>query len=189
MYFGEMNIGIRMWFGRRVREDLAEIQENEKNQDWYRDQLSDPDVFEWVAEWYCEHIAEFVSGASQNTFCVDDIHNSERVGYRCKAVRGRCWEVVRMAHEALEEIKEAREYTNLEAWIEALHTDGLKWDGPSEGNGCVFVEDGQTFCNGARKRRVQWPRVCRTCGGQFRLEKGNAKNCAECRAKRRAGAS
>ena len=185
MYFGEINLGIRVWFGKRVREDLVEIQENEKNQYWYRDQLSDPEVLEWVAEWYCEHIGEFVRGHSKDTFCVEDIHNDERVRYQCDAVHDKCWEVVRMAHEAVKKIKEATEYADLTDWLEALHTGRLTWSGPTEKHGESFVEDDQTFRTGARSRRVRWPRMCRTCGEEFRIEKGNAKNCESCRAKKR----
>ena len=75
MYFGEINIGIRVWFGRRVRQTLENVRDYKENSWETRHDLSNPEIFKWMAEWYCEHIEEFIRDDARDTFCVDDIHN------------------------------------------------------------------------------------------------------------------
>jgi len=150
--------------------------------------LSGPEVFEWVAEWYCEHIAEFIKDDARNTFCVDDIHNEERVRYQGKAVCEKCGDVLDMATGALAGVREAQRFADLDSWLEALHAGKLEWDGPSERVGYELVEDLVTFVDAARTRRRTWPRLCRTCSTEFTPDRANAKNCIDCRAKRRSGA-
>ena len=198
MYFGEINLGIRVWFARRVRRTLEAIRDNEVNGWETRQQLSDPEIFEWVAEWYCEHIAEFIRDDPRDTFCVDDIHNDERVEYQSKAVCRRCPDARSMAIAAREGPREAQRFADLDGWLEALHAGELEWNGPSEKDGEDLVKGSlRKFRKAARQRRKHWPKSCRICGAEFRPKPANVKSCSSCldkmradrQAKRRAGAS
>ena len=180
MYFGEINFGIRVWFARRVRQSLEGIRDYKENGWETRQQLADPEVFEWVATWYCEHIAEFISDNPGDTFCVDDVHNDERVEYQSKEVGRRCPCVRGMAMEALAEVREAQRFTDLDTWLEALHAGQLEWDGPSEKDGEKLVDNRWDFQKVARHRRNHWPKRCRVCGAQFRPEPANVKSCGSC---------
>ena len=186
MYFGEINFGIRVWFARRVRRSLEGIRDNKENKWERRQQLADPWVFEWVAKWYCEQIADFIRDDPGDTFCVDDIHNNEAVSYRRGAVYDKCWEVLDMAAGAQAEVREAERFTDLDTWLEALHAGQLEWDGPSEQDGEKLVDDRWDFQKVARHRRRHWPKRCRVCGAQFRPEPVNVKSCSSCLAQIRA---
>ncbi len=188
MYFGEINIGIRVWFGRRVRQTLEEIRDNKENSWQVRQRMSDPVIFEWMAEWYCEHIAEFIQDDPRDTFCVDDIHNDERVRYQDKAVCEKCGDVLDMAIGALAGVREAQRFADLDSWLEALHAGELEWDGPIEQKGYELVTDLVTFLETKSLRQRTWPRLCRACSTEFTPDRANAKNCIDCRAKRRSGA-
>ena len=139
MYFGEINHEIRVWFARRVRQGLEAMRVYEGNSWETRHYLSDPELLEWAVEWYCKHIAEFIKGTAPDTFCVDDIHNDERVEYQRKAVCCRCWEVLDMANAALGGAKEAKQHDTLDAWLEALNAGDLEWSGPTEDRGGSLV--------------------------------------------------
>ena len=186
MYFGEINIGIRVWFERRVRRSLEGIRDNKKNKWERRRQLADPWVFEWVAKWYCEHIADFIRDDPGDTFCVDDIHNHEAVSYQRGAVYDKCWAVLDSATAALERMQEAKQYETLDAWLAALHAGELGWGGPGEKDGEELVDDRRDFRKIARRRRNHWPKRCRVCGEQFRPEPANVKSCGSCLAEIRA---
>ena len=197
MYFGEINLGIRVWFARRVRRTLEAIRDNEVNGWETRQQLSDPEIFEWVAEWYCEHIAEFIRDNPRDTFCVDDIHNDERVEYQSKAVCNRRPDVRSMAMAAQARTREGQRFADLDEWLEALNAGQLKWSGPREKDGGDLVEGlVWEFREAAERRRKNWPRLCRICGAEFRPKPYNVKSCDSCleeiranrQAKRRTGA-
>ena len=197
MYFGEISIGIRVWFERRVRRTLEAIRDDKENK-WERcRQLADPEILQWAVEWYCEHIADFIRDDPGDTFCVDDIHNHEAVSYQRGAVYDKCWDVLDMAAGAQAEVREAQRFTDLDTWLEALHAGQLEWDGPSEKDGEKLVDDRWDFQKVARHRRNHWPKRCRVCGAQFRPEPANVKSCSSClaeiraerKAKQRAGAS
>ena len=189
MWNGEINFGMHLWFGRRVRQTLGEIRDNEKNGASVRHRLADPEIFEWVAEWYEERIADFIRPHDSDTFCVDDIHNNEKVKYRGGVVCNRCNDAVDAAIEALAGLREAQAHPDLDGWFTAALGGKLAWDGPSEPSGYTMVDDAETFIHVADTRQKNWPLQCRTCGDEFQPDRSNVKNCESCRAKRRAQSS
>ena len=184
MWDGEVTLGVKLWFARRIRAELDEFRDYEDNGSWLCGRLSDPDIFEWVAEWYCDHIRTFLLCHDQNTFRVDDIHNDERVKFREQAVGTLCRAVVRLAEEALPGRAEAVAYPDLDSWLAAL-AGKLAWDGPKERAGYAFVADPRRFVQAQRRRRMAWPRTCTGCGGEFKPDRDGLKNCLDCRQAKR----
>ena len=171
--------GVRDWFSRKVMVSLHHFEHSLKDE-----------TYAWVVQWYCDRLGEFCLSADPDIIWVSEYEDDERkLQYSEERVLSRIDAVVKLAEKAIEPAREATAYDNLDAWLEALHAGLLEWNGPAEVGGADLVTDRQTFRFVARKRRVRWPRVCRTCGDEFRVEKGNAKNCESCRAKRRAGAT
>ena len=179
--------GVKRWFERRLHRWLGDCRESDTNAQWFREALADQEIFEWTVQWFCSYMDEFIQPADADEVWVTDVKgDGRRIRYDGKAVSNRCYAVVRRAQQEVARNQDAENYADLDSWLEALHAGQLEWDGPSEKDGEDFVEDDQAFGRSARTRRVRWPRVCRTCGEEFRIEKGTAKNCLDCRAKRQA---
>ena len=179
--------GVKRWFERRLHRWLGDCRESDTNAQWFREALADQEIFEWTVQWFCSYMDDYIKPADPDEVWVTDVKgDGRRIRYDGKAVSNRCYAVVRRALQEAARGEEARKYPDLDTWLEALHAGQLEWSGPTEKDGEDFVEDDQAFGRAARKRRVRWPRVCRTCGEDFRIEKGTAKNCPDCRAKRQA---
>ena len=182
MWSGEINIEMRLWFGRRVRQSLEAIRDLEENDPWIRHRLADPEVLEWVAEWYEARIRDFIKTHDSDTFYVDD---DEKVKYKAMAVRGRCYDAVDAALEALPGVREGHAQPDLERWFNAALAGKLAWDGPKEQAGYTFVADPRGFVQAQRRRRTAWPRLCRSCEREFKPDRNGLKNCLDCRQEKR----
>lgn len=179
--------GVHEWFERRLRIGLSRIRDNEKNNWWLREALADREIVEWVVRWYCGYMDDYIKPADPDEVWVSEVDGHDRrIHYDLDAVANRIHSVVRQAQMEAGKDEEARKYTDLDSWLEALHTGQLEWDGPSEREGCELVADIHKFCYGRNQRRRTWPRLCRGCSTEFRPDRANARNCPDCRAKRRA---
>ena len=179
--------GVRNWFERRLRMGLSSIRDNEKNDWWLRQRLADREIFEWVVGWYCGYMDDYIEPAPPDEVWVSEVSDYDRrIGYNREAVSERIEGVVRRAELEAAKAEEARKYSDLDSWLEALHAGQLEWDGPSEQDGEELVDDRWDFQKVARHRRSHWPKRCRVCGAQFRPEPANVKSCSSCLDKIRA---
>ncbi len=186
--------GVHSWFERKIRWSLSRIRDFETNDWWLRQALADREIFEWAVAWYCGYMDNYIKAADPDEMWVSDVDgNDRRIGYDSKAVCQRIHSVVRQAQAEAARNRDAQKYPDLDSWLTALDAEQLEWDGPSEKDGQDLVAGPWwEFRNTARRRRKNWPKLCRICGAQFRPKPANVKSCEPClvemRAKRRAGA-
>ncbi len=153
----EWPAGVRAWFHRKVLVSLHNFGHS-----------LDDETFAWVIQWYCDRLGEFCLNADPEIIWVSEYEDDEqKLQYDEQRVMARFYVVIKLAKNAIGAEREANAYDNLDAWLEALHAGLLEWKGPIEKDCGDFVEDWPAFRSAARKRRVRWPRLCRTCGVEF----------------------
>ena len=176
--FNDWPKGVRGWFTRKLLVSLFYI----------RDSDSEP-IFEWVMDWFCNHAGDYIEAADLDEVWMSDLRrNNRRIGYDRAAVLEDIRMVVKEAQKAAARNRDAENYTDLDSWLEALHTGQLEWDGSTEREGYELVADGGKFLLAKRTRQRTWPRLCQGCSTEFRPDRANIRNCPDCRAKRRANA-
>lgn len=178
------------WYERVLRWTLDGYRESAENPAWFREALDNPDIFEWVVQWYVDRQDRFAVTGDPYKVWLSDLSDvdgpDQRIMFNEKAVSKAAYDVVEEAQRAMVAIREAQDYPDLDGWLEALHAGELEWDGPSEKDGEKLVDDRWDFRKAARRRRNSWPKRCRVCGAQFRPKPVNVRSCGACLDKMRA---
>lgn len=81
---------------------------------------------------------------------------------------------------------DAERFPTLDAWLRAEADGLLEHQGATSGRSGLPAEVRKRLSVAARKRRLSWPKRCRSCGESFRPDRSTAKSCPACRAKPRA---